>query len=104
MNQQDVERMQEQARKVPALEAEIEKLRHKIKGYRNLEDWEVTLINMAKDMESKVLSFISEISDTTSLSSLDAIKLCPDPRWLAIAKTDLQKGFMALVRAIAKPE
>ena len=27
-----------------------------------------------------------------------------DKRWLAIAKTDLQKGFMALVRSIAKPE
>jgi hypothetical protein len=26
-----------------------------------------------------------------------------DKRWLAIAKTDLQKGFMALVRSIAKP-
>lgn len=27
-----------------------------------------------------------------------------DPRWLAIAKTDLQKGFMSLIRAITKPE
>jgi hypothetical protein len=27
-----------------------------------------------------------------------------DQRWVAIAKTDLQKGFMALVRAVAQPE
>ena len=27
-----------------------------------------------------------------------------DHRWLAIAKTDLQKGFMAAVRSVAKPE
>lgn len=27
-----------------------------------------------------------------------------DQRWVAIAKTDLQKGFMALIRAVAKPE
>ncbi len=27
-----------------------------------------------------------------------------DKRWLAVAKTDLQKGFMAAVRAVAKPE
>ena len=27
-----------------------------------------------------------------------------DQRWVAIAKTDLQKGFMALIRGIAKPE
>lgn len=27
-----------------------------------------------------------------------------DGRWLAIGKTDLQKGFMALARSISKPE
>ncbi|GAG46315.1 unnamed protein product, partial [marine sediment metagenome] len=27
-----------------------------------------------------------------------------DGRWLAIGKTDLQKGLMALTRSIAKPE
>ncbi|MFQ1393149.1 hypothetical protein ACJWSQ_26375, partial [Klebsiella pneumoniae] len=27
----------------------------------------------------------------------------PDKRWLAIGKTDLQKGFMAVIRSIAKP-
>ena len=26
-----------------------------------------------------------------------------DQRWLAIGKTDLQKGFMSVVRSIAKP-
>ena len=28
----------------------------------------------------------------------------PDQRWVATGKTDLQKGFMALTRSIAKPE
>ena len=27
-----------------------------------------------------------------------------DKRWLAIAKTDLQKGFMAATRSVAKPD
>jgi len=27
----------------------------------------------------------------------------PDPRWMAIAQTHLQEGFMAMTRAIAKP-
>lgn len=27
-----------------------------------------------------------------------------DQRWVAIAKTQLQQGFMALTRAVAKPE
>ncbi|CNJ03413.1 Uncharacterised protein [Yersinia aldovae] len=26
-----------------------------------------------------------------------------DPRWLAIARTELQQGFMAAKRAVAKP-
>ena len=27
-----------------------------------------------------------------------------DKRWLNIAKTDLQKGFMSLMRSVVKPE
>lgn len=27
-----------------------------------------------------------------------------DGRWLAIAQTDLQKGFMSLTRSVAKPD
>jgi hypothetical protein len=27
-----------------------------------------------------------------------------DKRWASIARTDLQTGFMALIRAVAKPE
>ncbi len=26
-----------------------------------------------------------------------------DPRWLSIARTELQQGFMAVKRAVAKP-
>jgi hypothetical protein len=30
-------------------------------------------------------------------------ELTPEELWLAIGKTDLQKGFMAVIRAIARP-
>lgn len=37
---------------------------------------------------------------------LDGLAEMPgtDKRWLGIAKTDLQKGIMAAVRSVAKPE
>jgi len=65
-----------------------------IKGYRELTEVELDLIN-----KIKVLANIAGDS-IEALQELDIV----DQRWLAIAKTDLQKGYMALVRAIAKPE
>ena len=65
-----------------------------ITGYRELSEDEITRMNSAKDFEKNVVEFIE-----TQYVIGDA-----DPRWLAIAKTDLQKGFMALGRAIARPD
>lgn len=64
-----------------------------IKGYRDLSQEEIDLMNDTKKFASQIGEVIEQ------LEALDSI----DKRWLAIAKTDLQKGFMALVRAIAKP-
>jgi len=38
------------------------------------------------------------------LAYLDTLKQQPnvDPRWLAIARTDIEKGFMATMRAITE--
>lgn len=66
-----------------------------ISGYRELSYDEVQAMNEAKSHEQELLKFIE---------SLPEFAISPDPRWLAIAKTDLQKGFMALGRAIARPD
>lgn len=66
----------------------------KITGYRELTEDEITLINSVKENANQ-LGVLIEF-----LEKKDFI----DKRWLAIAKTDLQKSFMALIRAIAKPE
>lgn len=68
----------------------IKKAMNKLSG---LEDWEIDLLNKAKGFEAEMLEFIEAQFSTGSC----------DDRWLAIARTDLQKGFMALNRAIAKP-
>lgn len=65
-----------------------------IKGYRDLTAEEIMLINACKQLANDVGKQIISLEGIPSV----------DKRWLAIAKTDLQKGFMSLVRAIAKPE
>lgn len=64
-----------------------------IKGYRELSDDELRMINKIKDLAEIV-------GQTVTLFEGDKDV---DQRWLAIAKTDLQKGFMALTRSLAKP-
>jgi hypothetical protein len=67
-----------------------------IKGYRELSEAEIAAMNVAKQAEQEILTYIEE--------GLFDARVNPDKRWLAIAKTDLQKGFMALGRAIARPD
>jgi hypothetical protein len=65
-----------------------------IKGYRDLSQAEIDMMNVCKVKAEEIGKLIKTLEDLSEV----------DKRWLAIAKTDLQKGFMALVRSIAKPE
>lgn len=65
----------------------------KIKGYRDLSQEEIDLMNVCKMLASEVGNTIEKLESVNNI----------DKRWLAIAKTDLQKGFMSLIRAIAQP-
>ncbi len=65
-----------------------------IKGYRDLSQKEINQMNAIKDIASKVGDIIDALQDDPDV----------DQRWLAIAKTDLQKGFMSAVRSVAKPD
>lgn len=64
-----------------------------IKGYRDLSLNEIDLMNRSKELASEVEHLFLFLENEESI----------DKRWLAIAKTDLQKGFMSLARSIAKP-
>jgi hypothetical protein len=65
-----------------------------IKGYRDLTEDEVDLVNVIKEIEIQVGGLWKTIQNRSSA----------DPRWLAIAKTHFQEGFSALVRSVTKPE
>jgi len=68
----------------------------KIKGYRDLSQAEIDLMNEIKELAEKV----SEVVDKVHL--VNAEFQC-DIRWMSIGKTQLQQGFMALIRAVAQP-
>ena len=65
----------------------------KIKGYRDLSQQEIDLMNEGKALAEQVGLYIDK------LQALDST----DKRWIATGKTDLQKGFMSAIRSIAQP-
>jgi len=75
-----------------------------IKGYRQLSDEEQALINEGKQIAESVGAFIAKLRGYTPSNSAG---LAPgstlDQRWVSIGATDLQRGFMAVIRGIAQP-
>jgi hypothetical protein len=71
----------------------LENQHKKIIGYRDLTAEEIEAMNKIKGLGTIVGKLIEELEYLPEV----------DKRWLAIAKTDLQKGFMFATRAIARP-
>jgi hypothetical protein len=71
-----------------------------IKGYRDLSQDEIDLMNEVKELAAKVGELTEKLLTVSNQTAGNTI----DMRWVNIGKTDLQKGFMSLVRSIAKPE
>ena len=63
-----------------------------IKGYRDLDKDEIDLINKIKNLEILCM----ELIETLKLNHADA-------RNITIAKTNIEQGFMWLIKSIAKP-
>lgn len=71
----------------------------KITGYRQLSETEVALMNEGKALAEQVAVYIDKLRNLTP-ENTDAPL---DQRWISIGVTDLQKGFMAVIRGIAQP-
>lgn len=65
-----------------------------IKGYRDLSQAEIDAMNACKEVAVQVGVLCDKVM------AMDGV----DKRWVAIGKTQLQQGFMALIRGIAQPE
>lgn len=71
-----------------------------IKGYRDLSQYEINLMNEAKALGEQLGALIERLGAADFAKNSDQ---APDKRALALAKTNLQQGMMWLVRSIAKP-
>ncbi len=84
----------------------------KIKGYRDLTQGEIDLMNEGKALAEQCGDFIAKLrgyvpENMSGPEGGEAAAFAPggtlDQRWISIGATDLQRGFMAVIRGIAKP-
>ena len=73
----------------------MENQHRQIKGYRELSQDEIDLMNEIKEHGRQLGDLVGKLR--TYHDSLDQ-------RWISIGATDLQTGLMALTRGVAKPE
>ena len=73
----------------------MENQHRQIKGYRELTKAEIALMNDIKEHGEQLGALVN---------SLKFAGNSVDQRWVSIGATDLQKGLMALTRAVAMPE
>lgn len=105
----------------------MENQHRKIVGYRELTQEDIDLMNAIKakgrellELQERVARRVTEQVDRAgerasreefddqadfdaALADLNRLQRAEPARWAAIAKTDLQTGVMALVRAVAQP-
>lgn len=64
-----------------------------VSGYKAQSDEKVTIVNTNKALEERVLRQLDELNRDPRI----------DPRWLAIGRTAIENGFMAVNRAVFQP-
>lgn len=69
-----------------------------IKGYRDLTEADIALINECKQKGAELAALIDRIEGGSVVSEGG-----PDRRAPNLARTNIQQGFMWLIRSIAKP-
>jgi hypothetical protein len=65
-----------------------------VSGYKPQSQETIDRVNDNKRVEEALLQTMDEMQGDANF----------DQRWLAIARTDIEKGFMALNRAIFRPD
>ena len=64
-----------------------------VAGYKSQSEERVALVNRNKEIEERVLRILDELGATDGV----------DKRWLAIGRTSIEQGFMAVNRSIFQP-
>ena len=98
----------------------MENQHQKIKGYRELTQTEIDLMNEAKVLGAQIETLVSkvqqhvknqrdacclieQIKEVTDQVEYDRLDAATPERFAALAKTEFQTGLMYLVRAVAQP-
>ncbi len=81
----------------------MENQHKKITGYRDLTQEEIDLMNKIKEKANEVGELV-DMLEGMNFDKNDYVPKNESWRWVAIGKTHLQQGFMALTRAVAKPK
>lgn len=71
----------------------MENQHRQIKGYRELNEYEIAMMNLVKENGKVLGELVEKLRDMPDT----------DKRWVSIGATDLQTGLMALTRSIANP-
>jgi len=71
----------------------VENQHRQIKGYRELSQEEIDLMNTIKTKGVELGELVAKLRATGGL----------DQRWVSIGATDMQTGLMALTRGVAQP-
>lgn len=78
----------------------------KITGYRQLTKAEADLMNEGKALAEQCGAYIAKLRAYTPPGDEPTDHIpgeTLDQRWISIGATDLQRGFMAVIRGIARP-
>lgn len=71
----------------------MENQHRQIKGYRELSDTEIAVMNEIKTKGAELGELVAKVR------AMEGI----DQRWASIGATDFQTGLMAITRAVAQP-
>ncbi len=83
----------------------MENQHKKIKGYRELSQEEINLMNRIKEKGEELGTIVSELKDIRIIDNqLEPVKLMESHDAIAIAEPHLKTGVMWLVRAVALPD
>lgn len=76
----------------------MENQHRQIKGYRELSQDEIDLMNEIKAKGAELGELVEKLANDAEACGY------PDQRWVDIGRDHLQQGCMALTRSIAKPD
>jgi len=81
----------------------------KIAGYRDLNQQEINLMNEGKALEALFLEYQEKIRQHLVVAAYEPEETertdrAQAFRWLQIGRTNVEQGFMAMIRAIAQPQ